>query len=243
MNLAILALITCTPGWPQDRLTSAAAVLEKYQKALGGVDAIRNVQSETRRGEFEASGREGKATFVAYARPFKSLQVVTWPDGRKVTSGFDGRVSWTVTAQGASIDKATPLEALRRDADLQYPLHQPDYFRNLELAGVVDFEARQCYWLHGTTRWGKDNNQFYDVQTGLLAGYRFQSDTSSAAGTTTMVFQDHKSFGGPLVATKVVSRSGDRIQTITFTSVSYAPLADSVFELPKAVQVVLDGAK
>ena len=30
--------------------------------------------------------------------------------------------------------------------------------------------------VHGTTNWGKDNNQFYDVQTGLLVGYRFEDD-------------------------------------------------------------------
>jgi hypothetical protein len=40
------------------------------------------------------------------------------------------------------------------------------------------FEGRRCYWLHGTTHWGKDNNQFYDVETGLPAGYRFQSESA-----------------------------------------------------------------
>lgn len=61
-------------------------------------------------------------------------------------------------------------------------------------AGVTSFEGRTCYWLHGTTRWGKDNNQFYDVQTGLLVGYRFQADPS--AGMTVVLFQDYKGFGG-----------------------------------------------
>src|SRR5580704_18131130 len=66
---------------------------------------------------------------------------------------------------------------------------------------------------------GGDNNQFYDVQTGLLAGYRFQADDKSAA-VSTLVFQDYKNFGGPLVATKLTSRTGDLVRTFTFTSVS-----------------------
>jgi len=70
------------------------------------------------------------------------------------------------------------------------------------LAGVVDFEDR------------------------LLAGYRYQSDSSSSAAVTTLLFQEYKSFGGPLVATKVISRTGGRTQTITFTSVDYGPLED-----------------
>lgn len=243
MRLIKLAMVVLAGGvlaWPQvGQLKTADAVLERYQQALGGVDAIRKVQSETRHGEVEAPGLQSKATFVAYAKPFKFLQGVTLPNGREVISGFDGSVSWSVTPQGASIDRATAVEAVRRDADLQYALHQPDYFQKLELAGVTDFGGRPCYWLHGITHWGKDNNQFYDVQTGLLAGYRFQSDASSSAGTATTVFQDYKSFGGPLVAMKVISRTGNRTQTVNYTSVTYDPLADSLFEVPQTVKVLL----
>lgn len=97
-----------------------------------------------------------------------------------------------MTSRGATIDKDTPVESVRRDADLYYPLHHRDYFPKLEFAGIADFEGRRCYWLHGTTHWGKDNNQFYDVETGLLAGYRFQSDSSSSAKTITALFQEYR---------------------------------------------------
>jgi hypothetical protein len=99
-------------------------------------------------------------------------------------------------------------------------------------------KGRRCYWLHGTTHWGKDNNQFYDVETGLLAGYRFQSDDRSAA-TTIALFQDYKNFGGPLMATKLTFRTGDRSRTFHYKSVTYEPLADSLFELPQAVKALL----
>jgi hypothetical protein len=85
--------------------------------------------------------------------------------------------AWTAAFPGLSLPRARASikirqsKAARRDTDLQYALQQPDYFRKFEWTGVVDFEGRRCYWLHGTTNWGKDNNQFYDVETGLLAGY------------------------------------------------------------------------
>jgi hypothetical protein len=56
-------------------------------------------------------------------------------------SGCDGSISWSVDANGASIDKDTPLEAVRRDADSQYALHQPTYFKKLEFNGVTGFEG------------------------------------------------------------------------------------------------------
>jgi hypothetical protein len=238
-KLAIVILAAVAPVWPQAApLKTADAVLDRYKHALGGVDAIEKVQAKTVRGVVEGTGISGKLSFVHYAKPFKSLFKVTRADGTDVLSGFDGSISWPVTAQGASIDKDTALEAVRRDADLQYPLHQPDYFKQLEFAGVTDFDGRPCYWLHGTTHWGKDNNQFYDVDTGLLAGYRFQADDASRT-VTTMLFQDYKNFGRPLIATRTTSRTGDQVRTFTYTSVSYEPLADAIFELPQAVKALL----
>jgi len=239
VKLAVIVFASVAPVWPQpEQLKTADAVLDRYKHALGGADAIAKVQSLTVHGEFEGTGMNGKASFVYYAKPFKTLMKVTREDGSQVTSGFDGSVSWSIDSQGAAMDKDTALEAVRRDADLQYALHQPDYFNNLDFAGVTDFEGRRCYWLHGTTHWGKDNNQFYDVETGLLAGYRFQSDDRSAAATIAL-FQDYKNFGGPLMATKLTFRSGERSRIFHYTSVTYQPLADSLFELPPAVKALL----
>ncbi len=239
ITLTMVALSGAALAWPQaGQLKTAEAVLERYKQALGGVDAIRRVQSETVHGEIEATGMKGKASFVSYSKPFKSLFELTRPDGTQVTSGFDGHISWTITPKGASVDKDTPVESVRRDSDLQYALHQPDYFRKLELAGVTGFEGRPCYWLHGTTHWGKDNNQFYDVQDGLLAGYRFQADNSSSAATTA-TFGSYKSFGGRLTPTRMTARSGDQSQTVTYLTVTYEPLPDTLFDLPPAVVALL----
>jgi outer membrane lipoprotein-sorting protein len=150
ITMALVAMgVSARAQEPQ--LKTADAVLERYKQALGGVEAIQKVQSMTVRGEAEFTARPGKSTFVYYARPFKSLMKLTRSDGTEITVGFDGKVSWTITPQGASIDKDVPVEAIRRDKDLQYAMHQPDYFRKLELAGVTDFEGHRCYWLHGAT--------------------------------------------------------------------------------------------
>jgi hypothetical protein len=236
MRIPILIVINATLVWPQT-LKTAEEVLEKYRQAMGGADAIRKVQSETRHGSFEGAGMKEKITFVAYSKPFKFLARVNLPGGQRI-NGFNGEVSWSVTAKGAEIDKSTPVESNRRDADLQYPLHEADYFKSYELAGVTDFEGHRCYWLHGITRWGKDNNQYYDVNTGVLIGYRFQSDDQSSKPTI-LVLEDYKSFGGPLVATRQVVRQGDQSQTTTVTSVSYEPLEDSIFDLPESVKALL----
>jgi hypothetical protein len=75
---------------------------------------------------------EGKATFVGYAKPFLQFNKVTLPDGHEVLSGFNGGVSLQVSPKGASIDRDSPVEFARRDADLQYELNQPEYLWNFE---------------------------------------------------------------------------------------------------------------
>jgi outer membrane lipoprotein-sorting protein len=236
-TLALLVLVGCAHG----QLTTADQVLDRYKQALGGVDAIAGTKYQTIHAEVERSGAPGKIVVVGYGAPFKQRFEVTQPDGTKVVSGFDGKVSWTVGPGGASIDNSTPVESVRRDADLQYPLHQPDYFQTLELAGVVEFEGRRCYWLHGTTHWGKDNNQFYDVQTGLLRGYRYQSDDKSST-VTVLVFDDYKRVGARLVPTRTTIRTGAQVRTFVATSVTDEPLPDSLFEMPDAVKALLPPA-
>lgn len=104
------------PNWTHAApLKSVDAVLDRYKQALGGADAIAKVQSATVYGEIGGTGMVAKSNFVSFAKPFKTLIKVTRADGSEVTAGFDGRVSWSVDAKGASIDKDTPLEAVRRD--------------------------------------------------------------------------------------------------------------------------------
>jgi len=233
--LLALALIGCAAH----RAQTVDEVLDRYKQALGGVDAIASTKYETIHAEVADSGSPGKIAIVLYAEPFKQRVEATLPNGTRRISGFDGAVSWSISPEGdAAIDTSSPLDSVRRDADLQYPLHQPDYFRFLELAGTVDFEGKYCYWLHGTTRWGKDNNQFYDVATGLLRGYRYESDDGTSR-LTVLVFDDYKRVGARLVPTRMTIRTGDKTRTFIATSVSDARLPDSMFALPDAVKALL----
>src|SRR5215471_6332694 len=105
---AVFLFTAC--AWPQAaQLTTAQQVLDRYIQALGGERAIANVQSMTVRGEAESTSRPGKAAFVYYAKPFKSLFQLTRVDGTQFTAGFDGKVSWTMTSDGAEITKGTSI--------------------------------------------------------------------------------------------------------------------------------------
>jgi hypothetical protein len=100
----------CLAGF-RARAQNHPAILERYQQALGGADTIKKVQSETRRGELEGGGIQGKATFVAYSKPFKWPSKVTMSNGEHRVNGLDGPVTRTTGPKGAEIGMSIPLES------------------------------------------------------------------------------------------------------------------------------------
>jgi hypothetical protein len=65
VRMASFIFAICPLAWTQPgQLKTPGAVLERYQRALGGVDVITGVKSETLRGEIETTSMKGKVSFV-----------------------------------------------------------------------------------------------------------------------------------------------------------------------------------
>jgi len=229
------ALILFAPCSPADAapLPTAAEVTARYAQALGGEPAIGKHQSITTTLRYEVPGRHLVLQEITYARPFKSLTVFRFPDGRADYTGYDGADAWNLDKDG-QVHHAKPevLPSVRRDADMLYFAHILQYFRSMQTMDVEDFDGRPCYRLMGVNNWGIRNEQFYDVKTGLLAGYRFDSSwRGGPKGYTVQTFSDYKSFDGSLFATRIITRDADNVQIETVTDVSYAPIDPAVFSL------------
>jgi len=106
---------------------------------------------------------------------------------------------------------------------------------------VQTFNGRACYHLKGINNWGRQNEQFYDKETGLLVGYAFNTAWRGGNGVATQVFENYQDFGGVLMPTKNTTRGGDDVSVFTTASVTWDDVPDSVFELPAAVRAKLKG--
>ena len=219
-------------------LPTVQQVMDRYVAALGGRDAIFKHKSMTIHGKFEVSNLS--LDRVAYYKDGKMLYQITLPNGDHYQEGYDGLVAWQVSPdKGAALSQGDEVRAKQRDADMYYPARILDYFSAMEVVDVVDFEGHSCYHLKGTNKWGKVNEQFYDTTTGLLVGYRFNSNWRGGSGDESEVFSDYKDFGGWLMPTKSTGKSTDATQVQTTTSVTFDDVNDSVFVLPQSVKVLL----
>lgn len=231
----------------QSPLPTAKDIVERYDQALGGRDAIMRHTSSTTRGTMELHQGDNtvKIPVVYFARaPFQRLERMTLPNvAGDVLNGFDGEVAWSFDPRpggGAQISTGDDRESAKRDADFYYPLTELSWFKTMETVGIENFEGRPCYRLHGINNWNKSNDHFYDVETHLLAGYEF----SSQLGLTHEIFSDYKKIDGVLVPMKqtVKIQGNDGAWNVryafTFDSVTFNQVDPSVFGPPPAVRAL-----
>lgn len=251
---SLLMLFCCAVGLgvaaADSALPSAKEIVERYDKALGGRDAILRHTSSTMRGTTDVQTATGIATlsFVFYdAAPYRRLERVTLPGGAgDVLNGFDGETAWSFDPRsGPAVYSGDDRESTKRDADFYYPLNELSWFKSMETVGIEKFEGRPCYRLHGINNWNKKNDHLYDRETSLLAGYDFDSEL----GPTHEIFSDYEKVDGVLVpmkqTVKVKSKSGDWAvqQTLNFESVTFNDVDPAVFTPPQSVRDLLTKEK
>jgi len=214
-------------------------VLERYVTATGGREALLRRKSMTVHGRNYEPATKREVSGVFYTKDGKFLQVVTLPAGNSL-SGYDGHTAWNVDSHGkVTIQQGDVVKSIARDADMYYHLHVMQYFRSMEVIDVQTFSGRSCYHLRGVNNWGKQNEQFYDEETGLLVGYAFNTAWRGGNGAATQVFEDYRDFGGVRMPTKNTTRDGDDVSVFTIVSVTWDDVPASVFDLPAAVRAKL----
>jgi hypothetical protein len=214
-------------------------VLERYVTATGGREALLRHKSMTVHGRNYEPATKREVSVAFYTKDGKYLQVVTLPAGKSL-SGYDGHTAWDLDSHGmVTIQQGDVVKSVARDADLYYHLHVRQYFRSMEVIDVQTFNGRPCYHLKGVNNWGKQNEQFYDKETGLLVGYAFNTAWRGGNGAATQVFEDYRDFGGVRMPVKNTTRDGDDVSVFTIASVTWDDVPDSLFELPPAVRAKL----
>ena len=234
-----LCLASGTPLWAQapGKLPSVTEVLQRYVNATGGKDALLRHKSMTVHGRYQVPAAKLDLETVMYTKDGKLLWTAILPGGKTASSGYDGHTAWDLDGNGtATIHQGDEVLSVARDADMYYHLHVMNYFKSMEVVDIKDFNGRPCYHLKGVNNWGRVNEHFYDTQSGLLAGYAFNTAWRGGKGDATETFEDYKDFGGVRMPTKTTSREGDQMAITLVTSVSYDDVDDSVFTLPEAVK-------
>jgi len=244
--ILIAALSACRSGNQAQKQNNALPtvnqVLSRFVDAVGGEKAILRPHSMTMRSAVTAYGPKQsqlRVSLVVYLANFKRLQVAKL--GRLTyLSGYDGKIGWSIVPGGrVQVIRGHDAISIRRDADMYYWTHVQSYFRSMKVVGIENFAGRRCYHLRGTTLWNNENNQYYEVDTGLLAGFRFHQWIAGKAEKpeSRQVFEHYKKFGGIGFATRETDFRNDKlVASSRLTSVQFDNVDPHVFTPPAAVR-------
>jgi len=228
---------------PTAALPTAEQITAHFIDAVGGSAALRRYSSSTVFGTFgvPAQGMSGDLEIVS-AAPNKLFVRITLPGFGEVTTGYDGEVAWAMNpAVGPTVMEGRELDQMRQQANYYGPLTADLFIDSAQTVERTDFDGHPCYAVKVFTKWGESYVEYYDVETGLVAGtVRTQSTPMGEVEMTSFV-RGYRDFGGVLTPTESVQRAMGVEQRITVDSVTYGAVDPAVFELPEAIKALVGG--
>jgi hypothetical protein len=176
-------------------------LLESYEKAVGGKEAIEKIRTVVAYEERRAQTKTGAprlGSAVEYYKFPKAKNALTTPSGSKDAGSYDGKTSWhgdpneqvqhMPSKMNALAAKGMPSETnvfAARESGLFDLLHLRVALPKMRLAGSSKVEGRDVYVVDAPGESGLYGHLFFDAETRLLIG----SVVIQLAGSQTLISQ------------------------------------------------------
>lgn len=242
LALAIVAATNLATGvLHAQELPAAAAIVARHVDAIGGAAAYKGVQSVHARGRLEIPAQGIVAAFELFtARPSQVLYRVTVPGVGRIENGYDGAIGWSDSPiSGPEILTGRQLIEAAEDAWFDAPLRESSRIQELTTVEQTIFDGRPAYKVRVVFRTGREQMDYFDVETGLQIGSESERATPQGVVPTVNVLRNYQKFGNVMQPTTFVQRALGFEQVVTLTSCEYDSVAASVFAPPPAVTALL----
>ena len=229
------------PSQPSADLPEAGTIIARYIEAIGGKDALLKTVSRHIRGTFSVPAQGMEASLEMFRSiPNKLLVRINMPGMGEMTRGFDGQVGFTSNPmQGASLLEGNQLKQIGETADFYTELHRAEKFTSMETVELTEFQGKPCYKVKLMSKAGREYAEFFDQQTGLLAGNVGEQEIPGGTAEQITVYSDYKRFGDLLLPTRTATRIMTFEQVMTYESIEFNTVDETVYELPEDVKALL----
>jgi len=225
----------------QESLPPASEIIDRYQQAIGGRDALLRQPSSrsTGRVEIPAAGFTGTLEIV-YGEPDRMLMVMNIAGAGEIRTVFDGSVGWiTNPMTGPMLLDGDLLEQTRADADVRTKLREGPNIEALETVERTERNGEACHRVRVTWTSGRETFDCYSIETGLLIATEGVQESPFGSAEVTIVIGDYVEFDGVRVPTRVVHRTMGLEQIMILDSVQHGPADPSIFEPPAEIQALI----
>jgi hypothetical protein len=146
-------------------------ILDRYEQAVGGKEAIERITSYKMKGTFALSNLREPGTLEAWGKNSeKSLIILEFPRLGTLKKGFDGETRWVQTPAGTVTDSSPQeIAEMDRDSAVYSAGNIKGQFESLKLDSKARLSGRDMNVLEGKPAKGPAEKLFFDVENGLLA--------------------------------------------------------------------------
>ena len=201
----------------QQPLPAVEEILDRWIKALGGMQALEKVTTRMRKGSVEVTGVQGTFEFYEVA-PNKAFLIGSLPPPvGSVQQAFDGTSGWVKNQSGVFDMSGDGLDQVRREWVFYGDVKLREQFKTMSVAGRERLDTREFYVVLGTRPDGQIERLYFDVQTGLLARRYSETPTYFGGLPNAIDYDDYRKVGKVLLPFLVrKTRGGTSIlQTIS----------------------------
>jgi outer membrane lipoprotein-sorting protein len=237
----VLAVGSARAGGQAGQLPTAAELVARHAKAMGGEAAYKAIKSFRARGTFSmpAQGISG-AVEVVTARPNRLRMTIEIAGIGRVETGYDGKVAWQVDPiTGPSVLTGRQATEMADDAWFDAALHGSEHVASIEVQGREMFAGRPAYRAKVVFKSGNEQTEYFDVESGLQVGYEAQRASPMGVTPVTAVMADFKTVQGVLMPTSLSQRTMGIEQSITIEAMEADTVPDSAFDLPAVIKALI----
>ncbi len=173
------------------------AVLEKYDKAIGGKEAWSKVESRSIQAEFaDAFGATSEWSLQAKA-PNKQLTRMESSPWGVLVDGFDGTTAWSKNQGRVQTKAGDEVSRAAKEADLRREVRLKELYPDLAFKGTETLDGEAVQVLESRPTPSSKERFSFSAKTGLLV--RRQSEFKNAEGQEVRVevrYSDYRAVEG-----------------------------------------------
>jgi len=206
-------------------------IMDKYEQAIGGRQAVEKVTSRVTKGEFEASSMGLKGELEIYAKaPNKTLTIQNVSGIGEIKEGYDGKIAWSQNPMMGLREKSgAELAVVVRTSDIHAAIKIRQLYPKLELKGKEKVGDHETYVILATAAEGAPVKMYFDTQTGLIARTSTELETPQGQIHVETTADDYREVDGVKMA---------------FTARQETPMGSVVIKLTEVKHnVAIDDAK
>jgi zinc protease len=210
-------------------------ILQRYETAVGGREAIDRIASYHGKGSFSTSASRLTGSYEVWGKnPDKTLATITLASV-VIKKGFDGTTRWVQTPAGTFVDEsASGMAEIERDADIYRAGKIKSLYDKLLMQPRARLHGVDVYVIEGQPVRGPSEKLFFSVNDGLLLRWDMVRKTAKRGNVFVKVhLEDYREVDGVKIPFKVRFAFESFDITLTIDELKHnVEIADSLFKKP-----------